>query len=271
MKNSGIIKWEVTISATITQKGKITKKDMQDLTKQIAGLNEQLGKIKNKWDSPTSISISPVGEKELKLITNFESKTPSPYALDFGSAGIMNIIKWFHVVIDDRDWDHTYITNVLRFKIKNTCDYIKNKQRHENWEQDVKYMEIALNLIDKIWPSEYTTVESYDTEWGSYHVSEHNFVDLDPEEEEKTIKAFGKDAKGSKRMEITEISENFDEFFSKNKLMHRKAIEHLKTNKGWSEPESKIVQAMVISKLKHEKAIKLLFRILENKLENWWD
>ena len=66
-------------------------------------------------------------------------------------------------------------------------------------------------------------------------------------------------------------SGNFDEYFAKNKLMHKKAIEYIKIHNIYTEPKSKFTQAMVISKLKHEKARKLLFNILECKIEQWWD
>ena len=78
------------------------------------------------------------------------------------------------------------------------------------------------------------------------------------------------DYEGDLLMNIKEISENFDEYFAENKLMHKKAIEYLRKNRSWSNPTSKYTQAMVISKLKHDKAKKLLFKILEEKLENWW-
>ena len=35
--------------------------------------------------------------------------------------------------------------------------------------------------------------------------------------------------------------------------------------------ESKKTQALILSKFKHEKAKRLLFKILEEKLENFWD
>jgi hypothetical protein len=197
---------------------------------------------------------------------------PSPHALDFGAAGVGNVMKWFRMNINDRDWDHGFIIDALRFKIRNTCDYIKKTQRHVNWENDVRYMEIALRLIERLWPSEFSEVDSYESEYQSYHKSEFNWVDLDEEEEKNALEALGsKKSVGLKRMEIKEISENFKEYFAKNKRVHKQAIQHIKKTKGYTDPKSKFTQALVISRLKHEKARRLLFKILETKIETWWD
>lgn len=217
--------------------------------------------------------------------------------------GVSNVIKWFNIVWNDADYDHRYITTVLRFKINNTADYIEKKQRHLNWEQDVKYMRIACRLIDKIWGDS----NGYDSEYLNYSESDYNwkipidigladkaknlvtsvnrdrmiddilydkeFVPLDFEETEKELEdELMADYDGDLEMEVNQVSENFDEYFSKNKLMHRKAIEYLKNiNTLWTNPGSKQTQAMVISNLKHAKAKRIFFKILEYKMDSWWD
>jgi hypothetical protein len=60
------------------------------------------------------------------------------------------------------------------------------------------------------------------------------------------------------------ISENFDEYFAQNKLSLRKA--KLKTGTN-----DKKVLAMTISEMKHQKAKRLFFKIIEQKIENWID
>ena len=183
---------------------------------------------------------------------------------------------------------------------------IESKQRHLNWEQDVKYMRIACKLIDKLWGDYTTEEEGYESEYYKYHESVHTWkpaddndlaeqaknivtaanrdglidqilddddyepMDLEEVENELT-EEYLKTYKGDVLMEIKQISECFDDYFVKNKLMHKKAIAYLKNGNGWSNPTDKQTQAMVISKLKHEKARKLLFKILESKLESWWD
>ena len=94
---------------------------------------------------------------------------------------IKNIIKWMPLIIKDADWDHRYIIEVLKFKIKNTADYIEKNQRHLDWKRDVKYMRIACNLIDKIWGNdEFDT--TYELEYSDYNVSRFNLIPIDDKE-----------------------------------------------------------------------------------------
>lgn len=262
--NPGAIKWKVTVTATIDNK-KISKKELLEIRKGIREFNKSktdLDKAKMKLKSEGSNII---------VQSDFTKKIMSPYKLDFSYDGIKSLMKWFPKVIDDRDWDHHYIIDALKFKIQNTCKYIETKQRHIGWEKDVKYMRLALKLMDKLWPNEFSDEKSYESEYTDYHVSEYKFVPLTKKEKEQAKSDLGEKYKASKRMKITEISENFDEYFAKNKKLHLDAIEYIKKTDGFTNPESKFTQAMIISKLKHEKARKLLFNILEAKIETWWD
>jgi len=285
--NSGNIKWNVSITATIKSE-KNNKEDIDELNdiiesirkyngdvkpsaKKLIGKKKDRG-IKRRIDKGIKIKSTSQGTK---ISLDFNSSLRSPYICNDAFEGIKNIKKWFTVVTEDRDWDHQFIINTLRFKIHNTCEYIKKTQRHLNWERDVKYMTIALNLIKKIWGEDYNfDITTYDSEYTDYHVSKHNWIPNTDDEIKEMEDEMGEDPidlKGSTRMEITEVSENFDEFFAKNKLTHKKAIEYLSVKGGWNDPESKFTQALVISRLKHKKAVKLLFRILELHLESWWD
>lgn len=201
--------------------------------------------------------------------------------------GIKNIKKWYKLVWNDTDFDYGYILDILNFKIKNVADYTEKAKMHENWETDVKYMRLACKLIDKIWGE-----DSYETEYLKYHETSFDFIPTDEtfkEKVENAEKAINRDGliedilydieykpvdkseiekklmkgyKGDVLMNINRISENFDEYFSKNKLTDAKV---LKTGKL-----SKENRAMMISKLKHEKAKKLFFYILSENIEKWW-
>ena len=277
--NAGNIKWNVSITATINTEKNTEEdtKELYDILGSIKKFNNGINEENKQFGKNTKGIFLTNDADGAKISLDFNTNIRSPYVFNDSFEGIKNIMKWFDVIMEDRDWDHNYIINTLKFKIHNTCEYIKKTQRHLNWERDVKYMTISLNLIKKIWGEDYNfDITTYDSEYSDYHVSEHNWIpntDDEIEEMEDEIKDDTElyDLKGSTRMEITEISETFDEFFAKNKLMHKKAIEYLKTNGGWNNPESKFTQALVISRLKHKKAIKLLFRILELHLESWWD
>ena len=262
----GNIVWKINISSSVKNEKNLSEEDLMDIVKFV---NESKTNTFGKTTGGVNFTYTP---DEVKFNIDFEISIRSPYVVNDCMEGIKNLMKWFEVVLDDRDWDYRYITEVLRFKIENTCKYIEETQRHLNWQKDVKYMKLALSLINKIWGDEFCTETLYESEYSDYHVSQYNWIPCDKEEiEEMEKEEIDIDLKGSTRMEVIEISNTFDEFFAKNKLSHKKAIEYLKTATGWSDPESKMVQAMVISKFKHKKAIKLLFKILSEHIESWWD
>ena len=314
--NPGKIKWNVNITATINTKNS-SEEDIEELNHLIKSVNEfnceaifypkkiLQKKLRGRKRRTKGMNIF-TNSKETKLSFNFDTDSPSPYVFNDSFEGIKNVKKWFELITNDRDWDHRFIIEALRFKIKNTADYIQLKQRHLNWEQDVKYMKIVCKLIDKLWGDYTSEEENYDSEYSKYHESintwkpvgetgieekaknivtaanrdgqigeilddeEYNPLDIEKIEEELT-KEYLKTYSGNLLMGTKEISECFDDYFAANKLMHKKTINYLKNNTTWMQPNSKQTQAMVLSKLKHEKAKKLLFKILSDKIESWWD
>ena len=79
--------------------------------------------------------------------------------------GVKNLIKWFPLVWKDADWDHYYIMQALRFKIKNTADYIEKHKRYENWERDVERMRLCVRLFDALHD------DIYELEYQDYYSS----------------------------------------------------------------------------------------------------
>ena len=64
--------------------------------------------------------------------------------------GIKNICKWLPIVWRDRDWDHFYIFQVLKFKIEKQAKYLSDKDRHMNAKRDAEIMMTVVRLIDKV-------------------------------------------------------------------------------------------------------------------------
>jgi hypothetical protein len=111
--------------------------------------------------------------------------------------GVQNLYKWFWVIWKDRDWDHHYVFQVLKFKLEKQAKHLVKYGSHESSERDAELMMTCVRLIDKIQNESY-----YD-----------GFYELD-----------------------------------------KRSSEALK---------------MVTDK--HNKAKRLLFKILEQKIEHWWD
>ena len=54
--------------------------------------------------------------------------------------GIRNLIKWFPIIWKNREWDHYYIYEILKFKLENQSQYLKNQGRHVSSKRDSEKM-----------------------------------------------------------------------------------------------------------------------------------
>ena len=174
--------------------------------------------------------------------------------------GIKNLIKWFPVIWKDRDWDHNFIYEIIKFKLKNQADYIGGKDRHTRAKRDAEIMKLCSNLIQRCQD------DYYSMEYMDYHESKINWLDITDEDNIPTK------YKDSKRMDVELISENFDEYFKKYPLQYKRVIsgEINRYNRTKEEKDKQII-AMEISHENQVRCRKLLFKIMENNIEKWWD
>jgi hypothetical protein len=110
---------------------------------------------------------------------------------------IHNIIRWFPIIWKDRDWDHYYIFEILKFKLKNQSEHIGKYGNHISATHEAETMMLCVRLIDKV--------------QNEFYLDE--LINID-------------------KVSITEI---------------RRAQK------------------------KHDKAKQILFKLLENYIERWWD
>ena len=64
--------------------------------------------------------------------------------------GVKNLYKWFWVIWKDRDWDHHYIFEVLKFKLEKQADHLAENGFHNNAQRDAELMMTCVQLIDKL-------------------------------------------------------------------------------------------------------------------------
>ena len=166
------------------------------------------------------------------------------YHMDF-YVGIKNLIRWFPIIWKDRNWDNGFIYRILEHKLTLQAKYIGERNIHVGAKRDSEKMMLCVKLINKL------DSESYLDEWFNYHESKHNFI---PSEDNP--KLF--------EMITTEISENFDNYFDKYKNSYKVIIDKYPNS-------NKKFIAMMVSKHNHEKAKRILFRLMENNIESWWD
>jgi hypothetical protein len=77
--------------------------------------------------------------------------------------GVRNIIKWFPIIWNDRDFDKAYIMDILLFKMRNTRDFIRDYGYVEDVEREriVRTMTECIDLLDRV-----------HNEWESYEEPE---------------------------------------------------------------------------------------------------
>jgi hypothetical protein len=160
--------------------------------------------------------------------------------------GVKNIIKWIPTIYHDRDWDGDFILKILQKKIEFQRKELVNTNRHMGIERDNRDMTLALNLLERV------REEHYLLECMDYWNEKMEFNDV-------------LDKPNLKSIEFVSISERFDEYLNKYPSSVRGVI------KEYGEQDDKKHLCLMVSYYNHNKANKLLFRILEERLHYWWD
>lgn len=174
-------------------------------------------------------------------------------------AGLKNLWYWFPVIWKDRNWDSHYIFEIMMHKIKVQSKYIGSRDIHTRAQRDAEIMMTCVKLIKLV------QEEFYSSEYSDYHETKHWFEDVSEKE-------------GLSSWESRLLSENFDEFFEKYPLAYKKVLADKKLQifgiepkDGETEADVKQRIAMNIGHYNHNRARKLLFKLMEENIEKWWD
>ena len=166
--------------------------------------------------------------------------------------GVRNIIYWFPIIWKDRNWDSHYIFEILKHKLTSQANYIAEQDRHTRAQKDARDMKHCVKLMRLVQDG------FYETEYGDYHKTKNWFEPLD-------------DNTGSSTWESREIEENFDDYFAKYPLIHKRVLNGEGPFSKNDTEKSKQVIAMNIGNINQERAHKLLFKIMERNILGWWD
>ena len=78
-----------------------------------------------------------------------------PYQHKYIKYGVQNLYKWFWVIWKDRDWDHYYILQLLKFKLEKQSKHLADVGFHNNAQRDAELMMTCVRLINKLQNEEY--------------------------------------------------------------------------------------------------------------------
>jgi len=173
------------------------------------------------------------------------------YWINF-KTGIKNIIYWFPIIWKDRNWDSHYIFEIMMHKLKAQSKYIGERDIHTRAKRDAEVMMTCVRLMKLVQD------EFYSSEYMDYHKTKNWFEPC-------------KDKEGYSTWESKELEENFDDYFAKYPLIYKRVINGEGVfNLEGREDDNQVI-AMNIAHINHNRARKLLFKIMEQNIEGWWD
>lgn len=94
--------------------------------------------------------------------------------------GIANLVRWFPLVWRDRDWDWSYMAQMMEYKLNRMSDTFSKYGHHKNNKLDAKRCRICAILLRRLLDDEY-----YELAGGARaredmaHLMEHGF-DTEP-------------------------------------------------------------------------------------------
>jgi hypothetical protein len=159
---------------------------------------------------------------------------------------IRNLIKWFPVIWKDRDWDHSFIYEILKHKLENQAHYIAKKNRHTSAKRDAELMLLCARLI------EMQQEESYEMEFLDYREIEWT--------DDHWIKM---------------VSDNLEDYLAKYPRQYKRLLNGQITKFG-HKPKQELIDnkemaSIIIAQENQDRSRKLLFKLLERNIERWWD
>jgi tetratricopeptide (TPR) repeat protein len=94
---------------------------------------------------------------------------------------VKNLIRWFPVIVKDRDYDDYFIFEILKTKLKYQAKYIGDRDIHVNAKRDAEIMMLCVSLIEKIQD------EHYGGEYMDYHESRYKWLDVEGKPDRKQL------------------------------------------------------------------------------------
>lgn len=151
---------------------------------------------------------------------------------------IKNTFKWIKFIWGFKWYEYGQIYQIMRFSLQNTIEYFEgSKIYYLGMDRDLYYMRLCVKLIDRIESDYYEerAFEEIEKRWGKNNFITENLND------------------GGLEMYSLKMKRELEKTEEDSK---RYRDEYMLIRQFWN--------------LKHEKAKRLLYRILQEKMEGWW-
>jgi hypothetical protein len=161
--------------------------------------------------------------------------------------GVKNLIKWGPIIWKDRDWDDSFLFEIMKFKISNMSESHGKTMTYVGSQRNVEIMNTIVRLIDKF------QTEHYQHEFLDYIDDEYSFVQIE-----------GTD---SFEMKTVNLRNDLDQYFAKYPLLKNRATNHPFYQKNPSDNSL----GMSMGKVQHDRAKRVIFELLNRNVEKWWE
>ena len=161
--------------------------------------------------------------------------------------GVKNLIKWAPVIWKDRDWDDTFLFEIIKFKLSSMSKSHGKTLAYVGSERNVEIMNTIVRLIDKF------QSEDYLHEYMNYVDDEYTFVKIEGSDDYEMV--------------IKNLRDDLDEYFTKYPLLKKRATKH----EIYQSNPSSARLSMAMGFLQHERAKRLIFELLNRHVDKWWE
>lgn len=170
---------------------------------------------------------------------------------------------WIPVIWKDRDWDDSYIFEIIKTKLITQRKCLVENNRHTGISETNRDITICLNLIERFQQS------YYEIEYFDYYENEIWFDEVEDIEEGGSINLF--------EMKSQTKRDDLLTYIEKYPLDKKRTIEKIEklniepVNDYPENPESRQRLALYMSQYRHDKCKRLIFLILQQRIDRWWD
>ena len=141
--------------------------------------------------------------------------------------GIKNLAKWFSIIWQDRDWDQSYLYEIIKFKLEQMESYHREHGITLNAYKYADQMRVCVNLLDRLIKDDYAenAFKHHDKKWGDGRLT------FNPKFSVEREKAITDKEKAQERKEWNRLYEHSDN-------LHKQDLDMLFTNmrkhiEGW--------------------------------------
>jgi hypothetical protein len=168
---------------------------------------------------------------------------------------LWNLIYWLPIIYRDRNWDGHYIYEILKHKLKAQSNYIGRRDFHTRAQQDARNMRWCVSLIQK------EQDEFYAMEYMDFEKSNFRFEPCE-------------DKKGYSELLINVEQYDYEPYFKKYPLIYKRVLNGeglFKFTDDMEEYDRQHRIAMNIAHINQDRCRKLLFDIMCEHVNRWWE